>query len=810
MKEKLKKILKRKKLLIFVVLFFVLVQFGYAEAAQAGAFDFITNAVTGLPLAVMSMVINIIVWVSGGIITLATDVLMKVAQYNNFSNEALVTEVWIMVRDLCNMFFILMLLIIAFATILRIPSYEMKKTLPKLVIMAVLINFSKTICALVIDFSQVLMLSFVSAFKGGHLIDALGIKQMFTIKQSWDYLTPWGKNNIALFGTEVFGIVLLTIATIVVVAFVAILMVRVITLWVLMMLSPIAFLLMAIPAGQKYASKWWSEFGKTVVVGPVIAFFLWLALVAANTEGGISASFIPEWSEGNSYTSMFTSLFLSAIVGESSADFFRYLIVIIIMLIGLKMAQEAGGAMGDIAGKASTLSKKIGMLPVRGVKEGLSFGADKLHQTTGIDLNLARVWGGLKEKRAEMRSERYSGGMQKAKEAMEGKGRLWGLAAMTGMPGDAWEQITSKKGIRQRFRGGKRMAGIREGLEPGVDKADFMAKYAGMSSEDRMKLAKNLVEKKKLINDERGSGTLSDDRKKELEKEEKEITMKKEAMKEVGSKPLSEDDIKDYREVAEKKKEEFREYVPVYASEARAEEQKVVNNKMTKLKDVNDAEELLPILQDAMKQHDKAMVKAISKKMAQNYDDNEALQPIVGRTDAKGLQLFADKLIKDVGFTTQEAYALGSEISNINKGTNHWAATAAFTMDKGRWRKSSQEESDHFREIEVGKMHPQAIARNFNRLAYGHHDASNTFHLDSGGVKSLRLLDNETGMKNIGTNMTQSTAMHLTSKRALAQLQKLEKAGQISKELIKALQDRARTKIADVNHNQIVEALKAA
>ena len=107
-------------------------------------------------------------------------------------------------------------------------------------------------------------------------------------------------------------------------------------------------------------------------------------------------------------------------------------------------------------------------------------------------------------------------------------------------------------------------------------------------------------------------------------------------------------------------------------------------------------------------------------------------------------------------------------------------------------------------------MHPQAIARNFNRLAYGHHDASNTFHLDSGGVKSLRLLDNETGMKNIGTNMTQSTAMHLTSKRALAQLQKLEKAGQISKELIKALQDRARTKIADVNHNQIVEALKAA
>jgi len=72
------------------------------------------------------------------------------------------------------MSFILILLIIAFATILRQESYS-KKLLPKLLIMAVLINFSRTIFGLLIDFSQVIMLTFVNAFSagGGYFIKAL-------------------------------------------------------------------------------------------------------------------------------------------------------------------------------------------------------------------------------------------------------------------------------------------------------------------------------------------------------------------------------------------------------------------------------------------------------------------------------------------------------------------------------------------------------------------------------------------------------------------------------------------------------------
>jgi hypothetical protein len=48
---------------------------------------------------------------------------------------------WVITRDIANMFFIVILLVIAFATILQIEQYNYKKWLPKLILMAILINF---------------------------------------------------------------------------------------------------------------------------------------------------------------------------------------------------------------------------------------------------------------------------------------------------------------------------------------------------------------------------------------------------------------------------------------------------------------------------------------------------------------------------------------------------------------------------------------------------------------------------------------------------------------------------------------------
>jgi len=105
-------------------------------------------------------------------------ILPIIAQYNNFLTEPGVTKGWVALRDLGNMFFIVVLLIIAFSTILKIQTYGYRQLLKRFIIVAILVNFSKTIVGLLIDFSQVIMLTFVDAIKAvaaGNIMVALGL-----------------------------------------------------------------------------------------------------------------------------------------------------------------------------------------------------------------------------------------------------------------------------------------------------------------------------------------------------------------------------------------------------------------------------------------------------------------------------------------------------------------------------------------------------------------------------------------------------------------------------------------------------------
>ena len=146
LKINLKKISPR--ILIFFALFFLLniSLIHYAKAGViedllgwAGRASGVAIDITASPfLLVLSAMAVVIGWIIGQLSTIFTYLLFVVARYNDFINEPLVTQGWILVRDLCNMFFILIILVIAFATILRIESYNAKKLLPKLLIMVII------------------------------------------------------------------------------------------------------------------------------------------------------------------------------------------------------------------------------------------------------------------------------------------------------------------------------------------------------------------------------------------------------------------------------------------------------------------------------------------------------------------------------------------------------------------------------------------------------------------------------------------------------------------------------------------------
>ena len=314
-------------------------------------------------------VIGVVGWIAYGfayvlglLLTFLINTLVNVASFNKFIDVDTVKEGWKIVRDLCNMFFILILLVIAFATILRIESYNMKRWLPKLLIMAVLINFSRMICGLIIDFAQVIMLTFINGLGGlaqNNLINLFQVKEYLKFETS----ATEDVKTLTAVGTILAGLIALVITTVIVAVLLGILLIRIILLWTYTILSPLAFLLSAFPAGQRYASQWWSEFSKQVIVGPVLAFFLWLALATIpNTVSEIQSDLNISSQgtvQGSSY-SLTSSSDTCAGIGALYCDskFTLYIITIALLMGGLIVTQQVGGMAASVAGRGMSWAKK--------------------------------------------------------------------------------------------------------------------------------------------------------------------------------------------------------------------------------------------------------------------------------------------------------------------------------------------------------------------------------------------------------------------------------------------------------------------
>ena len=378
--------LNKKKFAFFASLFFFIFGgvfvLGY-EASANETVDAIRNLASlfsdpkNFILLSIGYVLQLLINGIGIFSTMIVDAIVSLAAYNNFVKESSIEKSWVLVRDFCNMFFILILLVIAFATILQIESYNMKKWLPKLLIMAILINFSKSIAGLIIDVSQVFMMTFVSSFgSGGGFVDALGINDYFSMAKSE---LVYGDTKVDFFSTVVgmmFSLVYLLIATVVLIVVLAVLVMRIVMLWIYVVLSPLAFLLAAFPGGQKYSSRWWDEFIKQVITGPILAFFIWLALIVSNTNPSLSDN-------GDCFG--FAEIFCPG-------NFIHYIIAIGMLMGGLIITSQAGGAVGGIASKGMGAINKGKSFALNKTGAGVKkVGIGTAKKTGRVGLGLART-----------------------------------------------------------------------------------------------------------------------------------------------------------------------------------------------------------------------------------------------------------------------------------------------------------------------------------------------------------------------------------------------------------------------------------
>ncbi len=202
-------------------------------------------------------------------------------------NSAFIQTGWKMMRDLCNLFFLLALLFIAFCTILQIEKYNAKKNLLTLIIFALLINFSKPIAVFIFDGSQLLMQWFIQGTGDrGNITNTLGgyagVSQ--AIKSAVQ------QSNILSGATDLlFSIIFVFIFDVILICFGLFLLIRIVVIWLLVIVSPFAFFAMILPDFRKLSNQWWDALFRYSYVGPAIAFFLWLATKMKSIQSKLTA-----------------------------------------------------------------------------------------------------------------------------------------------------------------------------------------------------------------------------------------------------------------------------------------------------------------------------------------------------------------------------------------------------------------------------------------------------------------------------------------------------------------------------------------
>lgn len=284
----------KKLLLAGVVLVFLLafIPFSIAHAVfWDGLLSIIEKGVSGI-LGAFASIFEAIFKAVAGLMMLVINYFMGLtvvpATGPGLTTPQFVIQGWNISRRLINILFILILAFIGLATILRLQTYQLQKTLPGLIIIALLVNFSGLFVGFFADIGNIIAKVFLDKVHGG-----------------WEFT---GLNWNASPGAQVARIIFYIMATLIYFVVMLLFAVRVMILWTLTIVAPLAFGAYVLPATRKYWAQWLGQVIQWSIIGIPISFFMYFANLALRTAapgapGGLGA-LLP------SFIAPFTALFL--------------------------------------------------------------------------------------------------------------------------------------------------------------------------------------------------------------------------------------------------------------------------------------------------------------------------------------------------------------------------------------------------------------------------------------------------------------------------------------------------------------------
>ena len=344
----------------------------------------------------------------------------------------MIKEGWILIRDLLNLVFIFILLAAAISTILQHGGLDIKKVLPSLIVVALLVNFSLMIAKMVIDASHIFAWEFynqIDVTDGGtyqfaNSTGSVESNRLFTKKNlAGVFLAGFNPQQILVGKTTIQGgepvlmspfnemvikaregvngkgggggktfldimpgIIIIILSEAVLAIYAAFILLagaimfilRVVVLWLVMIFSPIAFFGMILPSMQKYSGMWWKYLIDQSFFAPAFLFMFMLVTKFINSD------FIDSIFKTSSNSDLKIVLGLDG--GAIVLTLFHFLVVAGLMMACLIVAKQLGGKTAEFGiGGAHRIKGWALSAPGKALKYG----------QYGVNNRLGRWAGGL-------------------------------------------------------------------------------------------------------------------------------------------------------------------------------------------------------------------------------------------------------------------------------------------------------------------------------------------------------------------------------------------------------------------------------
>lgn len=254
--------------------------------------------------------VNVVAWIVGGIINFVIvyievpllekvlDITAGVLANTDVMSSPLITGPWQTIRDLVNIAFIGILILISLMNIIGVGAdkYSIQAAMPKFIFAVIAVNFSKLFCTLILDLFNVVSASLYNFMMGGQL-GKYGEKipdYLNTFYKFNDEPTKFYYNNIdTATGTQFIGdssaatvdistfsvdqVIIAIVLGILIMGFMGLtftFLVRMVWLWILTITSPVYFLGMSISIFSSLQKMWWDKFLKYALIPVKVAAIL--------------------------------------------------------------------------------------------------------------------------------------------------------------------------------------------------------------------------------------------------------------------------------------------------------------------------------------------------------------------------------------------------------------------------------------------------------------------------------------------------------------------------------------------------------